>query len=348
MFLLETAMQTLSGRDPTEIIRIRRIGIDDLTSSDIDWADVCICSGIVNRSGYMAMNLAGFVEAGGRAVFFMTGEPDTGVMNQLWQLGVLPALPKKFVQEQTYLEISPYEKYFFGIDSNSATTIAAKALSNYRIDRIPLAGFWECEPHSKSMCLWRFQNEYGFIYCKQINNGTSFLINTSANGSLGSLTKSSLSVALCRYLLGEYNQTRDYSFTCDERIVLPAADVITEPARQKPLLVQNCDGAKRQAVPTETSILLSDPGGVGWVKTLTEPAIYAGVNLPTGETNMSKPVKEEVDNALERVFTVGRRNTFASADSFNTRKQKPAWKILVWVIIIFLLVESFLANRLRR
>ena len=99
---------------------------------------------------------------------------------------------------------------------------------------------------------------------------------------------------------------------------------------------------------SNSSILMPDAGGVGWVKTLTEPVIYAGVNLPVDETNMSKPIVEEVGNALERVFLVGNRNVIASADSLETREQKPIWKTLVWIIIVFLLTESVLANRLKR
>jgi len=94
--------------------------------------------------------------------------------------------------------------------------------------------------------------------------------------------------------------------------------------------------------------MLSDPGGVGWIKTFTKPELYAGVNLPSDETDVSKPSEDEVDNALRRIFSMGKRDNIASAETFSTREQKPAWMILVWIIISLLLIESVIANRLRR
>jgi hypothetical protein len=63
---------------------------------------------------------------------------------------------------------------------------------------------------------------------------------------------------------------------------------------------------------------------------------------------MSKPTAEEVNDALKRIFSIGARKNAAMADSYNTGQQKPIWQILVWIIIALLLVESALANRLRR
>ena len=343
MFLLDMAMQTLSGRGSGGVIRVRRVAVADLSTTNLDWADVLVCSGINERLGTMFGALLSFAQAGGRIVFFMTGEPSSTAMNQLWQSAVLPALPKKIIQEQTFPEISPCEKEFSGVDN-----IAAKAIVNYRIDRIPVNGLWECRPHQDSVCLWGYQDGSGFIYFRQVGNGSSILINTSADGSLGSLTKSSVSVALCQYLLGEQNQVRDYSFTCNDRIVLPVTDIDFDSNRQKSVWVRSCDGDKKRAVLTDSSLLLFDPGSVGWVKTLTEPELYAGVNLPPGETDVSKPVEEQVHKALSRVFSTAKRDSITSAEALGTREQKPAWMMLVWIVITLLVIESFVANRLGR
>jgi hypothetical protein len=351
MFLLDTAMQTLSGRSSDKIIRIRRILIDDLNAESLDWANVCIFSGINEGLGRMVTAVSDFVEAGGKAAFFLTGKPDTGAMSRLWQLGVLPALPEQFKQEQTCPEIRPGEKQLWQphpVGMGMAENNAVKAMTNYRIDQIPVTGFWECKQHEQSKCLWQYQNGPGFIYSKQIGGGESILINTSADDSLGSLTKSSVSVAFCQFLLGQNNQVRDYSFTCDERIVLPAMDIKLDSNRQKTLWVRCCDGSKKQAALTDPFISLVNPGGIGWIKTLTDPELCAGVNLPSVETDMSKPTAEEVNDALKRIFSIGARKNAAMADSYNTGQQKPIWQILVWIIIALLLVESALANRLRR
>jgi len=343
MFLLDMAMQTLSGRGSDRIIWVRRIKVGDLSTTNLEWADVLVCSGITERLGTMTGEISDFTESGGRIVFFMTGEPAASATNQLWQSKVLPALPKKIIKEQTFPENSPCEKEFSGVGN-----VAAKAIANYRIDRIPVNGFWECLPQQDSVCLWQYQNGSGFIYFRQLGNGSSILANTSADGSLGSLTKSSVSIALCQYLLGEHNQIRDYSFSCNERIVLPVTDIDFGTGRQKSLLVRDCDGNKKRAVLTDSSLMVLDPGSIGWVKTLTEPELYAGVNLPPDETNMSKPIEQQVHEALNRVFSTGKRDNVTSADIIGTKEQKPAWIILVWIIISLLLLESFVANRLRR
>jgi hypothetical protein len=343
MFLLDMAMQTLSGRGSDRVIRIRRIAVEDLSTANLDWADVIVCSGITERLETMAGEISDFAEAGGRIVFFMTGEPAASAMNRLWQSKVMPALPKKIIRERTFPENSPCEKEFPGVDN-----VVAKAIANYRIDRIPVSGFWECLPQQDSVCLWRYQNGSGFIYFRQLGNGSSILANTSADGSLGALTKSSVTIALCQYLLGEHNQIRDYSFTCNERVVLPITDIEPGSNREKSLWVRNCNGNKQRAVLTDSSLMLFDPGSVGWVKTLTQPELYAGVNLPPGETDMSKPIEEQVHEVLSRVFSTGNRDNITSADIIGTKEQKPAWIILVWIIITLLLLESFVANRLRR
>jgi hypothetical protein len=343
MFLLDMAMQTLSGRGSDRVIRIRRISAGDLRTSNLEWADVLVCSGINLSLDSMAGEISDFTEAGGRTVFFMTGEPAASAMNRLWQSKVLPALPRKIIKELTFPENSPSEKEYPGVDN-----AAAKAIANYRIDRIPVSGFWECLTQQDSVCLWQYQNGSGFIYFRELGNGTTFLVNTSANGSLGALTKSSVTIALCQYLLGEYNQIRDYSFTCNERVVLPITDIEPDSNREKSLWVRNCDGNKQRAILTDSSLLLFDPGSVGWVKTLTEPELSAGVNLPSGETDMSKPDEEQVPEALSRVFSTGKRENISSADILITKEQKPAWIILVWIIISLLLAESFVANRIRR
>ncbi|MBN2181505.1 MAG: BatA domain-containing protein [Sedimentisphaerales bacterium] len=343
MFLLDMAMRTLSGRSSDKVIKVRRITFADLSPANLDWANVLVCSSVTERLSNMTEAFSNFVEAGGRAVFFITGEPSAATLNRLWQLGILPALPKKIIHEQTFAETDPLEKDFFGVDN-----IAAKAILNYRIDRIPVAGFWECQQYPESKCLWQYKNGSGFIYFRQIGNGTSILVNTSADDSLGALTKSSVSVALCQYLLGEYDQIRDYSFTCNQRIVLPITDINFNPDQKNSLWIRNCDGSKKRAVLTDSFLSLLDPGSVGWLKTFTEPELYAGVNLPPDETVMNKPATEEVDNALRRVFSTDARNNIASAETFDIKKQKPVWITLAWIIIALLLVESFVANRLSR
>ena len=131
-------------------LRIRQVLIGNLGSSDMEWADVIVCSAITNRLGYLASNLKDFVTAGGKLVCFTKNSIASEAAKQLWQRGVLAALPGKCIQGRTYIQPKSSDSQVPGVDHT-----AAKSLSNYRIDKILLKGYLECEPHTDSRCLWQ-------------------------------------------------------------------------------------------------------------------------------------------------------------------------------------------------
>ena len=275
MFLLKTATDTLSRTSSYDTLRIKSVPMSELAASDMDWADVVVCSGIADRLGDLASNIESFVKAGGRFICFVTEAAAPGASKQLWQRDILAALPGKCISERTYIQSKPTDSLAPGVDH-----IAARSLSNYRIDKVLLKGCLECEPHPDARLLWQLQNGFGLVYLKSLGSGTSILVNTSVDDSLGSLTKSNASVAFCRYLLGESHQIDEYCFTRDERIVLPISGKDQVFAGQEQIWVETCDGRNCRAAVADTSLLVPDPAGIGWVKTLGKPTIYAGVNLP--------------------------------------------------------------------
>jgi hypothetical protein len=343
MFLLKTAMDTLSRTSSFDALKIKQVLMDDLARSDLDWADVVVCSALTDRLSYLSSSLDEFVKAGGRFVCFVTEAVATEAARGLWRQNVLAALPGRCVHERTYIQPKPCDSRAFGVDN-----IAARSLSNYRIDKILLKGYRECKQHLDGMCLWQLQNGSGFVYFKRHGGGTSILVNTSVDDSLGSLTKSNASVAFCRYLLGENNQIGEHCFARDERVMLPASDRRDPSAGQKQFWVETCDGKKRRAAAAESFLLVPDPGGIGWVRTLGKPSICAGVNLPQGETDMTKPVVAELTNIMSRIFRAGVERNVAEAEMFSDRKRKPLWRIFAWTVILLLLVEPVVANRLKR
>lgn len=343
LFLLKTALDTLSHTSSYNALRIRQILIGDLGPSDLEWADVLICSAITDRLGYLASNLKDFVSSGGKLVCFTRRSITSEAAKQLWQRGVLAALPGKCVRGRTYIQPKPSDSQIPGVDHT-----AAKSLSNYRIDKILLKGFLECEPHPDSQCLWQLQNGSGFVYLKPLGLGQAIFVNTSADDSLGSLTKSNASVAFCQYLLGQNNQIGEHCFARDERVTLPIPNRPTTSGTQQPFWVEVCDGKKRRAAMTDSLLLVPDPAGIGWIKTLGKLTLYAGVNLPQGETDMTQPDVEELDDVMRRVFSTNAEKSVSSADVLSDKKPRPIWKVLAWAIILLLLVEPAVANRLRR
>jgi len=343
MFLLKTAMDTISRKSLYDTLQIKQILVDDFALSDLKWADVVICSEVAERLAYFASNIGGFIKAGGRFICFVKDGVATEATRQLWQRDVLAALPGKCIHERTYIQPNPCDSGAFGVDNT-----AARSLSNYRIDKILLKGYLECQQHADSKCLWQLQNGFGFVYLKRLGVGISILVNTSVDDSLGSLTKSNASVAFCRYLLGKDSQIGEYCFARNEQVMLPLSEKQASFAGQKQFWVQTCDGKKRRVAAADSFLLVPDPAGIGWVKTLGKPTIWAGINLPEGETDMTKPVASELADIMNRVFPAGTDRTVSAAEVLNNRKRTPIWKYFAWTIIFLLLAEPAVANRLKR
>jgi hypothetical protein len=181
-----------------------------------------------------------------------------------------------------------------------------------------------------------------------LGDGTAVLVNTSADDSLGLLTKSNASLAFCSYLLGRNDRIREYCFSRGEPVVLPVHDTQDKSAGQKQVWVQTCDNMKHRLAVTQASLLVSEPGGIGWVKTLSEPTKYAGVNLPQGETDMAPPIAAELARAIDRTFLTGEMHSTAVVDILGRKTYKPIWKIFVWIIIVLLVAEPAITNRLKR
>ncbi len=343
MFLLKTAMNTMSQMSSYHTVELKQVPIGALGRSDLDWADVVFCPAITERLGVIAADIKSFIHAGGKIIFFMTDEPSSRAAEQLWQQNVLPAMPAKCIRGSVYIESGPSGDML--LDMDSAT---AKSFSNYRFDRILLTGYLELRPHSGSNCVWKLQNGTGFVYCMALGDGTAVLVNTSADDSLGLLTKSNASLAFCSYLLGRNDRIREYCFSRGEPVVLPVHDTQDKSAGQKKVWVQTCDNLKHSLAVTQASLLISEPGGIGWVKTLSEPAKYAGVNLPEGETDMAPPIAAELAKAIDRTFLTGEMHSTAVVDILGRKTYKPIWKIFVWIIIVLLVAEPAIANRLKR
>lgn len=351
MFLLRTAIDVLSGSSSYNTLRLRQVLIGELDRSQLRWADIVVCSAIVDRLARLASDIRSFVESGGRIVFFATDQFAPRAANELWREDILPVLPKKCVRERAYLEPRPCDSQPSDVDPPQR---AAKSLSNYRIDKIALKGYVQCEQHGDTEVLWRFAGGAGFVYLRRLGSGTSVFVNTSADDSLGPLTKSSASVALCRYLLGKADRISQHCFTCGEPVVLPLPHL--DPplprwrARGRKFWVETCDGQKKRAVLLGSSLSIPDPGGIGWVRTIGKPATCAGVNLPDGETDMTKPNDGQIANIMDRVFKVDVAKGVVSAGGggFGKERKKPLWKTFAWAIIILLLVEPAAANRLKR
>ncbi|MBP7051272.1 MAG: BatA domain-containing protein [Phycisphaerae bacterium] len=341
-FLFETAIQALAGQGPSGTLALRKVTADRLAAEDLAWANVVVFSSLPTDFTCPVAPLKTLLARGGRLVFFATRLGNLQVAELLLREGLLAALPQKWVQGTTYPEPLPVAGG--GVSLGEEVT---KALSNYRFDKIALKGHWQCRVPTESECPWRLSDGPGFLYSRSSKAGSTILVNTSIDSSLGLLPKSGAWVAFCRFLLGESDRIRQFCFGVEERPVLTLPEAMQTKARTVvPVLA--CDGSRTQAVVDGTRMVLPRPQTTGWMKTLGEQVVHAGVNLDPGETDLARPAAQAIADAMTRVFVTGADPAQMPARAGPAMQSKPLWKAFAWAAVLLLLLEPAITNRLRR
>ena len=342
-FLFETALEALGQKSSASTLDVRTVAEDRVTSGQINWADIVVFSCLPAELRYRTRDLETFITGGGKVIFFATTIGNSKIAERLWREGVLPALPERWVEETMYPQARPCTRMCPGFDDRTA-----RSLSNYRPDKIAVRGCWLCRVPAETRCLWRFNNGPGLLYSKPAGLGSAVLVNTSIDDSLGLLAKSSAWVAFCSYLLGEDQETRQFSFSTGERPVLSLAGSSRAQQRLAVVPVENCDGGKTRARIEGDRLFLPAPKGLGWMKTLGATALYAGINLPADETDIGSATSELVTDALTRAFVTTEPSSREGEPARASLERKPIWKTLAWVIILLVLLESTVTSRLKR
>ncbi len=338
-FLFETAIEALSEQGRLDKANLRKVTADRLAFSDLVWANVAVFSSPPRGPTCSPVNIEQYLRAGGKLICFATHVQDSEAVQPLWRARLLPARPDRWIAETAYLQPQPYAREWFDFDER-----AALSLANYGLDKIAVKGAWQCRMDPDARCIWRFATGVGFIYGKSLDQGLCVFVNTSIDDSLGLLAKSRAWVAFCRYLLGQSDQMRQFCFSTAERPVL----YLPEASSMAQLAVENCDGRRATARVEGTTLRMPAPAGPGWMTTLDAPEVYAPINLPDGETDLTAPATEVVAAAIQRTFVIDKDKRQAVAQAGAEIERKPIWKTFVWAAILLLLSESALANRLKR
>jgi len=341
-FLFKTAVEALAEQGPAGSLVVRKVAEDRLGAADLDWADTAVFSSMPADYSCPIAPLKSCLARGGRLVFFATEVGNLRACEHLLREGLLAAQPQKWIQGVIYPEPQPVAGAPVAFGEQ-----AAKALANYRFDKIAMQGRWQCRVAPEAECLWRLAGGAGFVYGLSSHGGSTILVNTSIDGSLGLLAKSAAWVPFCRFLAGESDQIRQFCFHVDERPVLTLPEAMRVSGRTS-VAVEDCGGNRAQAAITGTRMVLPPPRVTGWMKTLDEPAVCAAVNLAEGETDMRTPAVEAIADAMGRAFVTdadpGQTVVHASAAT----QSRPIWKAFAWTTILLLLLEPAITNRLRR
>lgn len=341
-FLFETAIEALAGQDSAGGLNLRKVREGNLRGDDVTWADVIVFSRLPTDATCPVSLFKNCLARGGRLIFFATESGSPQFADVLLREGLIPAVPQKWIQGVAWPESQPVAG---GSDVFSEQT--AQSLASYRLDKVALKGHWLCRTSNRAQCVWRLADGAAFIFAQTQNAGSSILVNTSIDDSLGLLPKSGAWVAFCRFLIGEGERLRRLCFRADERptLDLPSA---TRAAGRTFVNVQNCDGAKTRAAVEGVRMILPAPQGTGWMKTLNEPTLHIGVNLPEGETDLRPPTEDAVAAAMTRAFLIEPGRERSVAEVGPPEQSKSIWRVFAWAVVVLLLLDPAITNRLKR
>ena len=90
------------------------------------------------------------------------------------------------------------------------------------------------------------------------------------------------------------------------------------------------------------------PERIGWLRTLSEPVRYAGINPAVGETNLRRPGQVEIDRFLARLTNDKGRSDRIDRATMTADSSRPLWRLLAWIIIALVLIEGLVVNRMKK
>jgi hypothetical protein len=340
MFLIKTALDTLASQGSGDTITVDSRLLSQLKPFDLNSADVLIFSSLDPALRDAVKELQTFVQGGGKIVFFATKNCSTDIMQTLVKADILPVLPQTFHSQVLRLEPSPSTS-----DPILELSLAAETFLNYRMDRIAFCGFFEYQPASESTCVWRFANQVGFLYFKPYGMGRTMWINTSTDDSMGILMKSPAAIPFCQYLLGGTTRLEENKILIGEPVTFPCSIAIDQ---NKTMEILTPCGSKRNSISSASSYVLNCSDEIGFFKTSSTPACYAGVNPNEGETNMEKADDKTLQAVLEKVFPILPKKSNIETVANEEKQYKPVWKYFAWIIIVLITAEAFITNRMQR
>jgi len=339
-FLFEAAVRALAGRGLGGMAVTRAVA-DRASGGVMAGSGTTVFSGIPGWLAGSGEDLRRLLSRGGRVVFFLTDPVASDSVERLWDQGVLPARPGRRVDSQTGVATRHDLDQTPGLDRE-----AARSLANYRLDGLCLNSHYTCEVREGGACAWPLADGEGLVYTLTVGEGTSILVNTSIDTSMGNLAKSPVFVPFVQCLLGADREVLQVSGTSEGPVFMP---VLGAGGRQtSEAVVETCDGRRHRARIRDGRVVVADPNGLGWVKAVTEPVVVAGVNLPEGETDLMRLLDADADHVLAGVFRIQDQTGPNIESAGMVERSRPMWREIAWALLALAMVEPILARLARR
>ena len=339
-FLFEAAVRALAGRG-LRGLTVTRVAADQASNDVIPGGGTRVFSGIAARLAGSGEELKRLLSRGGKVVFFLTDPMSSEAVQRLWDQGVLPARPGRRVDAQTGVLARHALDQAPGLDRE-----AARSLANYRLDGLCLNSHYTCEVYKDGVCAWPLADGQGLVYTLTVGEGTSILVNTSIDTSMGNLAKSPAFIPFVQCLLCADQEVSQVAGTSEGPVFIPVHRTGVRQAADG--LVETCDGRRHRALIRDGRLVVADPNGLGWVKTVTEPVVVAGVNLPAEETELIPLLSSDADQVLAGVFAIQAQARPDVQAAAVVERPRPMWREIAWVLLVLVMIEPILANLARR
>jgi len=346
-FLVRKALEAISRVEFDNNMVIRQNQGPTPDRARLNNSDILICGHITEKLGQNIDEMKDFLAKGGTAVFFVSRDMDLPTAQRMYDAGVLAVEPTELIDDRHTLSRQwPSDNVFAyaGLDVDTA-----RAARNYNLDEIPLWNHYACRKGSETKCLWSIETGHSLVYTMAKGAGKSLLINTSIDDSMSSLIKRAVVIPLCRLILGNGSVACGYGFSAGEEITLPVFDF------ERDLIQANQDiwvidpaGKRHKVSVTGPSLTGHYPEQTGWLRTLSEPVRYAGINPVVGETDLQICEQAEIDRLLAGLSGGEKRQNQIEKATTSDSLNRPFWRLLAWIIIVLILTEGLVANRIKK
>ncbi len=342
-FLIAEAFRAISRADFDNNLIIRSNIGPPLDSARLDTSDIFICGHIDTGFDQNVEALDRFLTRGGIAVFFVSRDMSLPSVQRLYQQGIIGVEPFELIDERhTLSQTWPADSLFThaGLDIDIARTT-----KQYTLDRMPLWSHFACRQHPETTSLWPIETGHYLIYSLAKGAGKSLLINTSIDDTMSTLTKRPVVIPLCRLILGSGSTAYGYGFHVEETVTLPAFE---SEQIDKEAWVLSPSGDRRRITVTGANLTGPFHDQIGWLKTLSDPVRYAGINVASGETNLQAVDSVEINRCLSGLVQEEDDPNPIDLATSNIDSNRPLWKLLAWIVIALVLLEGIVVNRIKR
>jgi len=346
-FLIQKALEAISRAEFDSNLIIRQTKGPALDQVKLDNSDIFICGHIGENLGQDIDELERFLAKGGTAVFFVSRDMSLPAARRLYGAGVVGAEPTELIDDRHVLS-GPWPSdnilAYAGLDVETA-----RAARNYTLGNMPLWSHFACRKGPETRCLWSVESGHSLAYTLTKGAGKSLLINTSMDDTMSSLTKRAVVVPLCRLILGCGSAAYGYGFRVEEEITLPVLEFERDLTHaNQGIWVLDPAGNRHKVPVTGLNLTGHYPEQTGWLRTLSEPVRYAGINPAVGETDLYTPEQVEIDRFLAGLSNDKGRLEQIDRATMSDDSSQPLWRLLAWTIIGLVLTEGLVVNRMKK